>query len=916
MSWNLSSDEEDDFENWVNERQQGQLAAAATAKGGYDAFSSDDDDDRKPAALNSVAMLLPSEFDALPEADNHNDEESEDNIDWEDAAEDDLPMQPSTGTAATPTVAAKLPAKAVTVELGDLGYKKDDSFTKNDKKRKRRVPKKVFRYENLPPNLKVFLENLQKVHLLGLCGHAMFASRYASNEEVLHVAHSLIPLAWLGSSKESEKDGSVGAAAPGVQDLNHFVGWFGDFSGAKPQSGSFAFAGQSRMHIARSKRGRRANIKNKASKRNSVGVMDVADDTPKTSYNYRTLEYCSDLAAEQARRNTQIRSLLHAYNEYDAILLFLAMTRSMGWRSRYVMAMESIPRDLDVNHPVFEAMSNLNIFMGFWNASNKMKKINSKAAANPICLVDLDEEKESTTKRAKIAKNSNNRNPKTPVPIAPVSVDNGSPSKLLCWVEVLCFVPESRSPRNSNPNNAQRKSGRTPCPLHWVHVDPILGLINRPDTMESIFYAYHQQKARSDLNRKRQPIPYAVAVEHLDVPTVPADEPLVRMTDVTRRYAHSMVETLRARGLALDDKKSTGKEVDSSVENWFAGFLRQHSSHMKTSKTLPLTKGVQTTPTSQGKSIEDAIILDDAKEEEDSKPPAFTPDTVAAPNTASPFDHVEIDEEKQLKAHAKMEPLPTSKAAFKKHPTYVLKSGLNSTDILHPDAKTRTCGMFKGEFVFLRSDVETALPARKWLYQGRKVRETELAKPILKVKARKKPVRKNFKALKSYGVGESNDGSEAARNQTIEDASQPLNDGKQHLYASWQTDPWSPVFVGPNDEIPVNEYNNVELELLNPGLVHIDMKGIAKTAKKLSIPYKPCLLGFEGHGGNRTPTISGIVVHSHNEVLLREAHAEMANHLQQQEENDHRRSILRKWHRLMVGVLTKDRLEREYGDHA
>jgi xeroderma pigmentosum group C-complementing protein len=150
--------------------------------------------------------------------------------------------------------------------------------------------------------------------------------------------------------------------------------------------------------------------------------------------------------------------------------------------------------------------------------------------------------------------------------------------------------------------------------------------------------------------------------------------------------------------------------------------------------------------------------------------------------------------------------------------------------------------------------------------------------------------------------------------QQIHNASKSMGDGKLHLFASWQTDPWSPPVVEPNDPIPANEYGNIELDLLNPGLVHLDLRGVAMTAKKLSIPYKPCLLGFEGHGGNRTPTIRGIVVHLHNETLLREAHAEVSDHLQRNEDEAKNKAILRRWKRLLVGVLTKDRLDREYGN--
>ena len=79
-------------------------------------------------------------------------------------------------------------------------------------------------------------------------------------------------------------------------------------------------------------------------------------------------------------------------------------------------------------------------------------------------------------------------------------------------------------------------------------------------------------------------------------------------------------------------------------------------------------------------------------------------------------------------------------------------------------------------------------------------------------------------------------------------------------------------------------------------------------------PYAPCLLGFAGHGGNRTPTIRGIVVHEHNAELLLEAHVEMASQILEQTHEEQQSSILKKWKRLLVGVLTKERLERDYGD--
>jgi hypothetical protein len=140
-----------------------------------------------------------------------------------------------------------------------------------------------------------------------------------------------------------------------------------------------------------------------------------------------------------------------------------------------------------------------------------------------------------------------------------------------------------------------------------------------------------------------------------------------------------------------------------------------------------------------------------------------------------------------------------------------------------------------------RTDIQVALSARKWPYKGFKVKASEEGNPIKRVKARKKPMPKGFKALTSYGVGKANDGSEDFRLKEVETASQPLDDGMEDIYAPWQTDPWSPPPVAPDERIPMNEFRNVELELLNPGLVHIDEPRVALVAKQLGMYVQPLL---------------------------------------------------------------------------
>ena len=209
--------------------------------------------------------------------------------------------------------------------------------------------------------------------------------------------------------------------------------------------------------------------------------------------------------------------------------------------------------------------------------------------------------------------------------------------------------------------------------------------------------------------------------------------------------------------------------------------------------------------------------------------------------------------------------------------------------------------MFKGELAYKRSDASTALTAKKWLYDGRKVNQGESSKPAKIVKARKKPVPKGFQALESYGAATSDQADGLNLHDKDED------EGKSKLYGVWQTKKWSSPRVGPNDRIPVNEFRNVELALLNPGLIHLELR-------RLGVPYAPYLLGFEGRGGNRTPTIRGLVVYKHNVDLLHEAHLEFEIQAVENEYKERQRVIYGRWKRLIVGMMTKDRLEREYAN--
>lgn len=1080
LDWNLSSDEEDDFEHWVDEQKISLPVAAALKVDDRSDSDGDDHDDNnthndydwRPATTSTAAsMAFPSDYDDTTttinvrdgDRNNDGDDDGDDDndVDWEDVGENADDHNDGGGMNGSSKLAANqendimmndprfAKLKAVTIDMGGDGrttkscdgkktrQERDDD--NNKKKRKRSMMSKtVFRHGQLPPDLQTFLNNVQMTHLLCLSSHAVYASQYASDEECLHVAHSLIPTAWMSDTDDNrnhnKKPGGYSTvsvagrtAAPTITDLNHWVQWFVQFVSSGQRQAATATRGTIRggwrdgtttwnsainhptRYQSKGNKNKKKSRKVNPSDQSSNG-SDHENGNESATIRYRILDYCSYLSNQHENWNAP-----KMYNEYDHILLFLAMTRSMQWRVRYVMALEPMERDLDVDHPLFVSMSHRNVFLGFWRAVTYQGRVNKHNDQNPVVLLDDDnndvgEQHKLEEKCVKNGKSNEKVIKKRAAPskiqsakvvsdrpspsLTSSSIDKDSndiPPNPLCWVEVLCRVDQpaqhhqqehkKKKDPNSNKNNAINHQ--------WVHIDLPFGVVNQPHLVEQRLYANHQRVPvlTSSLRQKRLPIPYALAVEHLTkTPSLSSSKSIanecttdsdssnnsnlvLRMTDVTRRYASSMVDTVRARGVTQnktsnhfsgDDKEAGMKATMTmdSVNEWWSDFLyrmnhRRGDNKKKQQTTTKNNNKVRSdalSPSpdklkimqSKGDSCDNAVTLDDSDDDErkDVEPPSATLVTPGSPSTkvdsngvrarreADPGGddeddddafHRDLDhaEETSLQQSATKEPIPTSKAAFKKHPLYVIRSVLTSTEVLVPDAKKRVCGIFKGELVFLRRDVETALPAKKWLYRGRKVKDVELKRPTLRVKARKKPVnaQQGFKALKTYGVGKGNDGSEESREQQILEGSEPLGDGMIDLFGKWQTDPWSPPYVGPHDPIPINEYRNIELDLINPGLVHIgDLERVAMVAKTLDIPYAPCLLGFEGHGGNRTPTIKGIVIHLHNEELLREAHAEMYNHLIQQEHEQRQKSILLRWKRLMMGVLTKDRLENEYDE--
>lgn len=912
FDWNLSSDEESGVNgNWDDvdlyksiasgdnghagsaKKLGANFASIADMNGQNNrATSYDDDDDNSGASSSSDEdrndyVGHSNDFSGVPlfsasnEYDSIKDGDDEDSVDWEDAG-DGLNETPELHTDMT-TVAAlstnHLNLKPVTVDW----TKKTDSPV-NKKKRKKeakRVARKRYRFEQLAPHMQQLLVPLEKSHLLSLTSHAIYASQQASSDLTLHLAHSLIPLAWHNSNQHSH--------APTINELASFCNFY--FHLIHPN------LHQTAADVVMNRTPRRPTTNRRRRQQNMPkGEMESGGILPggktDTTIRYRTEEYCAHLDATLAVGRTNCSA--KRFHRHEQVRLFIAMVRSLGWRARFVMAMEPIKKDLDPNHPIFVAMAAQTFFRKLWkcttSTAKQSTKIDGSTTAAENTVADDDGGGKMPAKRG-VKTEPDATKSSVASSSYPSSYNATRSPQPLCWVEVLCKTNGSEKTRTRRVHKNGQDGHSHSQQYHWVHVDPSLELFNRPDSVEVALYATSEGIAYSKAKRKL-PIPYALAAEHVSISDTDAQ---LRLVDVTPRYASSYVETLKCRGVLRSKQKSVPDK--DRVDKWWVATLKLiNGANGNNEKQNLQTKG---------HTEADAIELDNDCDT----------DKKHAANPDKHLEETDTLEQQMLHETLQNEPIPTSKASFKTSPVYVLPSLFNVNEVLKPNAKKRICGMFKGEFVFRRSDVETALSARRWLYKGRMVNESELSNPIKRVKKRAKPSSSSsFKALKSYGVGQSNDGSEATRSKILDAASQPLDDGMEDLYGSWQTRAWKPDYIGPNDEIPFNEHKNIELALLNPGLVHIDKRNVAKVAKKLGIPYAPCLLGFEGHGGNRTPTIRGIVVHEHNEELLREAHVEMESHLVQEEHERQQQAVLLRWKRLLVGVLTRDRLDRAYGE--
>jgi Rad4 beta-hairpin domain 1/Rad4 beta-hairpin domain 2/Rad4 transglutaminase-like domain len=693
--WNLSS--EDELEGDEEEKDDSSIPASPTTR-------QNDFTQPHTKITDAVAAIVTKSAEAFSD---------DDDIDWEDADNDDDHEEENSKLSDRP-----LRPVTITIEQD----KERSQIGRKGRKRNR----KVYRNATLSSDLRDLLNDIHKTHLLALTSRAVLLSKTCSNSNVFHLVQSLMPL-------QFESDTNL----PSLKQVKNICLWYFDFVNRVEQRRRIKI--ESNAAAGASMRGRRwskgCGSKSLQSSHAAppITTLGHGDITPLTM-----MQLCAYLSSINDENPQLTIDAIPITTNIDKVQLLVALFRSLGWRARYVMVLDPVHRDLDVNHPLLVMSAAVNVFQNFLQKSKRAK---------------LDELNTETS----------------------IGEETPALCETLAWVEVIC-------------QGAKKAK--------WTHIDTDQEWIDDARLVETLWYAKKRSVA---LNLKRRlPVIYVLGVEHL----VKEDETLAfRLTDVTPRYSNSWSKSQKMRG--------------EECHEWFGRTIQLINSVGWVS-----SKQNQRVRSNSGRTTSDAFDLDSVHGDDNK-------------DSRSVEDEIDEAEKADLAVAASLEIMPTNKVGFINHAAFALASQLGTHEVLAPDAKSRICGMFKGEVVYRRSDVSTAKTSKKWLYDGRKVWDNE--KPIKRVKARKKSNPAGFRKLNSYGVGVSNDGSENFRERQIALGNAPESDENEDLFAFWQTEPWSPAHIGPTDAIPVNEYKNIELALLNPGLVHLDRPRMAQVAKTLGM---------------------------------------------------------------------------------
>ncbi|KAL4458322.1 hypothetical protein ABPG75_013187 [Micractinium tetrahymenae] len=469
----------------------------------------------------------------------------------------------------------------------------------------------------------------------------------------------------------------------------------------------------------------------------------------------------------------------------------------------------------------------------------------------------------------------------------------------LCWVEVFC--------RELDEDGAETGVCR------WHHADPATAKVDRARQVEG------------DIPKDCQPLAYVVALAGGGA------------KDVTQRYTSSWLAAEQARdgdwwtqtlGPLRQREEAAARRAAGAAGPSSASAAQAAQAEAAAGKAPPAAapagKGGRKRRGAKGAAAAEA---GKQEQEEGGQDPGGTSaaaaaaaaaaaSAAAAAAAAASHEDAELQQRERQEAVSK----PSTVAAFKTHPTFVLDRHIGKYQAIVPWAKK--AGMHKQEPYWYRKDLADLHTNEQWRREGHQVKPEELPNPAKRVKKR----RWGGKGGRGGRGGRGGGGDEGLTldwDPDAEEGPEDLADGElqdpaafSSFYGPWQTVEYEPP-AAEDGIVPKNERGNVEVPPLNKlmprGTVHINLPGAALICRRLKIDYAPALSGFTIRGGQNVPDIEGVVVCTEFEQTVRAAYEEDQKNKQEKERRKKDEEAEDAWRKLLRAVLAKVQVRRAYG---
>ncbi|KAF8370869.1 xpc-1, partial [Pristionchus pacificus] len=236
------------------------------------------------------------------------------------------------------------------------------------------------------------------------------------------------------------------------------------------------------------------------------------------------------------------------------------------------------------------------------------------------------------------------------------------------------------------------------------------------------------------------------------------------------------------------------------------------------------------------------------------------------------------EEENEWIEKIKMMDMPTTVAAFKDHPIYVLNKDVLKMQIIFP-YDTKPIGEINKYKIYLRKFVRPINTPKWYEKMGRQIKK-----------------------------GEPPCGEKQVTN--------PMNGetGTQGLYGYWQTEEWNggEVIEG---RIPRNEFGNVYLyqrEMIPRGCIYLEPEGLQRLATELSKDFVPAVIAWYYKGGTTIPLIRGAVFIKEDLVELVGAWKVCYKRWKDEERKIRSERCIGRWKKLIKGMMRLAAMRKEF----